>query len=108
VGFRPGPATGDAAVEFFEPPHHFLTDALAHLFFAADDVADNQQHQPAGPEPAEMAVPLDQRDLGTSPPGGKGGNHARWSAADNQHVGLVQQRQFALRLNNLAVDHNRR
>ena len=75
--------------------------------FPLDDVADDQQHQAAGPQAAEMAVLLHQGHRGPGPLGGNGGRHAGRPRPDHEHVGRVEDRQFAPRLNDLAVHQGR-
>ncbi len=58
-----GLAVDDSPVQFLQSPHHLLADALAQLPLAAHNMPDNDQHQPAGPESAKMAVAFDEGDL---------------------------------------------
>ena len=69
VGLTPRPAVDDPAVELLQAAHHLLADALADLLAALDDVADDHEHQPAGPQAAEVAVAFHQRDLARRPVG---------------------------------------
>ena len=98
-----GATVHDGAVDLVEAAHHLLADALADLFASFDNVPDHQQDQASGPQPAEMSVAFDESHVGTGPLGRDRRRDSRRSAANDQHVGLVQDGQFSLRLNHFAV-----
>ena len=56
-----------------------------------------QDDQAAGREPAEVAVALDQDDVGALPSGRDGRGHAGGAAADDEHVALGHDRHALLR-----------
>ena len=72
---------------------HLFANALADLLSAFDDVTDDDENQAAGPQAAQVPVTLDERHLGTGPPGRDGRRDAGRPAAYDQHVGLVEDRQ---------------
>ncbi len=99
------PAVDDPPVELLQALHHLLADPLANLLLAGDDVPDHQQHQPAGPQAAEMPVPLHERHVGPGSARGHGRGHAGRAGPDDEHVGLAEHGQFALGLDHVAVGH---
>jgi len=60
--------------------------------------AVDPDHEPAGRQPAEMIVPLDQHDVGTRPSRGDCGGRTGRPAAGDQHVAIAEQRHPARRL----------
>jgi hypothetical protein len=84
-----------------------VTDAQTHLLAALDDVPQHDQHQPARPQAAEMAVAFHDGHLGAGPFGRDGRDHAGRPAAHDEHVGLMEHGQFAARLDDFAVDQSR-
>ena len=64
--------------------------------------AIDPDNQPAGRQPAEVVVALDEHGVGAQPRGGDGGRRSRRAAADHQHAGFRENRGFARRFRNAA------
>ena len=106
-GIHARPPIDDPAIQLVQPLQHLLADALADLFAAGHDVPDDNQHQAAGPQTAQMPVTFHQRHVRPGPLCRQGRRHASGAAADHQHVRLMQHRQLTLRLHDPAVDQLR-
>src|SRR5207249_1243065 len=65
-----------------------LTEAAHDLPAVAIVEREEENDEPAGREPAERAVPLDQQRIGAAPSRGDGSSAARGAAADDQHFGF--------------------
>ena len=97
-GIRSRSPVDDRPGHLVEPLHHLLADPLADLFAALHDVTEDQQHQPARPQPAHVAVALDQGHLGAGPAGRDRRRHPGRTTPDHQHVGLAEHRKLPLRV----------
>ena len=89
-----GAAIDDRAVELVQAPQQFFANSLADLFAAPDDMAGDQEHQPAGPQAAEMAVAFDEGHIGSRPfRGNRSGNPCR-AGPQHENIGRVQNGEF--------------
>ena len=100
----------DGSLDRNVPFEQFVAHAahdLHELAVLARVRADDQQHQAAGPQAAEVTVALDQRRLRAGARRRHRRGESRRAAAHDEHVGLLHDGQRALGLDNLAAGKQR-